>query len=579
MKRILSAAAFLGLLIPVLSGELPRDIKEYIAKGIFQRTKVSSGWESVSRAPLDLVDYALSRTYGRRSEKIWPLTGKAGALVGYAIDLEPSNLPKNIVMGMRPTSAVILSSSLHHYAVIGELHGPRFSDLFPCKAPERIVLTRGTALAFRCNGRWIAGYGRGKEVTPEWVEEYADVPPKKKGPVSHLPKSWVSLLSGENSGRVYFTEFDECYPIDHNATFGVDYISLGDPHGDTHGFNPGLYWNYGGDYIQMIGLIAGYARLVWKGKKYPTKEAYIIDYTKVPEKKFGERVNCPYFTTEFFSHWLSLGIYVRPEDQLYPNAWPPTFPKTLISEDYHTFGERNRRFWNTHRFFNTGKEVVVPFLQRYGRYVNENAIRPPFKREVGVLASKDAWFSYYKERLLKRAVLIYDALDRNHHPYGIPDAITPTPTVAGWDDSKKLICAFTASGVQWIGGPGGDKTIPPGYSWWSPERLATYPAFLYPPVEFIDTPPSLAFPTRATVKEGKTLTFLATLKWDREGKPISWEIEESPFTILEKGDRSFKILADKPEGNYVIWIKYSDGKNTVRHPIVVHVFPTFIFGE
>ena len=121
--------------------------------------------------------------------------------------------------------------------------------------------------------------------------------------------------------------------------------------------------------------------------------------------------------------------------------------------------------------------------------------------------------------------------------------------------------------------------MPPGYSWWAAERLANYPGFLYPPVSFSNTPPSLAFPTRGTVKEGETLTFVASLVWDREGEPVNWEIEESPFTVLEKGSRSFKILADRSEGDYVIWIKYSDGKNTVRHPIVVHVFPTFSFGE
>jgi len=575
MRKTILFIITLGLLFPIYGKDLPMDAKAFLEKGILQRTEVSSGWNVPSRAPLDFVDYALERTYGRRASKVWPLVGKEGKLVAYAIDLAPAELPKNVVMGMRPASAVIVSASLTRDAIIGELHGPRFSELFPCKAPQKIVLTQGTALAFRCGGRWIAGYGSGKEVTEDWVEENADIPPKEERAVSHLPESWRAFLSGDSSGRVYFTEFDECYPIDHNATFGVDNITLGDPHGDTHGCNPGLYWNYEGDWIQMIGLIAGYARLVWKVQKYGFKEAFLQDFSRPPTDEFGERINSTYHTGVFFSHWVNLGIYIYPEI----DGQPPTIRKTLISEDYHAFGERNRHFWNTHRFFNTGAEVVLPFLQKYGRFVYENSIRPPFKREVGVSAARDAWFHYYKERLLKRAILIFDALDRNHQPYGIPDSIAPDITVAGWDDSKKLICAFTAAGTQWIGGPGGDMTIPPGYSWWAAERLANYPGFLYPPVSFSNTPPSLAFPTRGTVKEGETLTFVASLVWDREGEPVNWEIEESPFTVLEKGSRSFKILADRSEGNYVIWIKYSDGKNTVRHPIVVHVFPTFSFGE
>ncbi len=591
MRRLLLYLAFTTLTLGAV--KLPRDARAFMEKGIFHPTAEIKGWQAPARVPLDLVNYALLKTYGRKAKAIWPLEGKDHTLVAYAIDLEPAPIPKGEVHGIPPATSVIISAYLNRDAFIEELHQGSFSSMLPCRKPQRLVLTYGTAIAAKCGSHWRIVPG-GKIVTKSWVSKYADFPPKDKTNPIKLTSTWKAFITGKaaSSTKVLFEEFDEVYPIDHYYNWGLLYVNgivneWGYPNHHFYG-----YWAYEGNIIETIGIIASALKLRWIGEKYDFKKAHVQDDSVFSDPEDSLKINDPYYTYTFYcSYWLPLGVFIWPNPDMTPEeagctkdelssagaVLRPSVPWTLIPTPYWEFVRRNVYLWNHHRKYNKRYDVIVPFLARYGRYVNENNIKPPWARDVGYAKARQAWWEYLRERVSKQAIYLSPAL--NFTPFGVAGVISPTFTLAGWDDGKKLLATYSPQGVWFVSGPNGPSVVPPGYAWISPVRVGDWPAWLYPSPEFENQPPALAFPTRALVDEGQSLTLVADLHWDREGEEITWEVESSPFTIVEKGAWSVTFQIDRPEGNYVIWIKYTDGHNTVYHPVVVHVFPTFKFGE
>ncbi len=348
--------------------------------------------------------------------------------------------------------------------------------------------------------------------------------------------------------------------------------------------------------MESTALIGSLAALVWHGSKYGFKVADMQWESQNDPRGENWHINNWNMTRYFYcTYWVPRGIYMldregvdKPEDNCVLSGYSGVFwyasyfhpilssKKTLVPEPYWEFLQRNVYLWKHHRYYNTGASVVLPFLTRYGRFRYETNAHPPFPRDIGHKAARPLWFRYYKEKLLQRAIVIEDAFEMC--PTDYPEVVEPGMVVAGWDEEKSVVAVFTATGEIAVGGPTGGYVIPPGLSWVAPDRIGYYHGWLYPPVSFTNSPPALYFPTRAEVKEGEELKIVADGSWDKEGDKITWEIEESPFQVVERGVRHFTILADRPEGNYVIWIRYSDGHHTIHHPIVVHVFPTFYFG-
>ncbi|GEM_PF-2258506 len=582
--RKITALLFL-LLVPLVGMHLPGDVDYYLNKGILHMTPSVKGWEAASRAPLDLVDYAIERTYGRRPAHIYPLEGKDHLLVAYAIDLEDARVGRGERHGIPPASAVVISAYLTEEPFLAELHGPRFSAAMPCRNPEALVLTRRLALVARCSNEWRA-VPAGRKTPTWWIDQERQSPPENiSRVVSALHPTWDAFVRGKlaSSQKVLFEEFDEVYPISFAKTWGI----RGVPHRQHPDHEWYGYWFYSNIVIETVGVMASAAYLRWREQRYDFGSAFLIDR----DDPFLGPVQA-----YLCSYWIPLGVYMVDEQEREiglgcgnANDGSPgvisSFPRTPVPRPFWEFAKRNQWFWENHRLYNRGYDVVVPFLSKFGRYVNENHLKPPDVTEVGRKKSRDAWWRYLKERLLRGGIMIPSAL--SFPVMGIDGIVSPGYTVAGWDDGKRLIAVYSPLGIfiKWSpnGGTspnnGGSIYEFPGYVFVAPEYAGDWPAWLYPPRPLENMPPAVAFPTRALVNEGDEVEFVADAHWDREGEKITWRVEESPFPVVEKGPWSFKIQVDQPEGNYVIWVAYSDGGRSVHHPIVIHVFPTYRFAE
>ncbi len=240
-----------------------------------------------------------------------------------------------------------------------------------------------------------------------------------------------------------------------------------------------------------------------------------------------------------------------------------------FSKDFWGFYLRNEWFWQHHRYFNTGADVVLPYIRPYGRFRYENWTKPAWEDTEG-------WYRYIKERVKKRAVMFQESLD--HAPYGIPGSMLPWGIPCGWDDGKKLLCHFSTYrdgycmlGTCWH--------IPAGFNFVNPRALRNWPGWLYPPRDYADLPPAMTFPTRVMAYQGDLVTIKAERVWDAEEEKVSYSLE-SPFPVVNKTENSFTIRVQAtPRREYVIWVTYTDGVNRVRHPVFVYVFPTFKLGD
>ncbi len=578
-------AAFLIGAWLVLAAGLPPEVKKASREGLLHTAGAKEGWESPQRVPLAYVREGLRLAYGRGVKTIWAISDPEGRLAAYGVDLEAPPYEKNTFHGIPPVRSVILSASLEEPAFTAAFSVP-IESLFSCPQPEQLVLVRKFALVSRCGDSWRLGR---EKLTASWVRRFAYRSPlkAKPGPVK-VSRTWDALLRAEasSSGVIVMPEFDAVWPIDHNATWGIKGITPS----ENHNCGAYKYYNFTGSVIVLGGVMASAARLIWKGEKYTFKPA-VVQYEERGSPAPKE-INYWEPTHTFYCvHWVPAGVMTdypemtcEKESKVNPLWWSgyltPIARKTIIPYDYWKFAERNAEVYkSSRRYTTTWASIFVPLFNSYGRFVYENSVRPPFVRDIGREAARPLWYRYFKERLLKRALFV-EAAYEGVTPAGYPGFVAPGPLPAGWDDAKSLIAVFAPEGWWVIGGPSGGYIIPPGYTWIAPELLGTGPpGWVYPPSEFVNSPPAVSFPTRVIVREGEEFTLKADTHWDREGEKITWEVEDSPFTVVEKKDWSLTLLADLPENHYVVWIKYTDGRRAVHHPVVVYVAPTYKFGE
>ncbi len=519
--------------------------------------KVGKGWDSPQRVPLSLLSYAVERNYNAKIEKIWPILGKGDRLAAYGIDLDVKPYSRTLWTGIPPATALIVSADLSQDAVLAEYHGAKIEYMFSCPEPEKLYLSHEIGIISLCGGKpMVGGKTLSSEVFSSVVEDRFVLSEVKnlKPKISSL---WDKFLRASSAERVYFTEFDWVYPISVDLN-GLHFQSIitGDPHSDTHG-GPGFYWPYWGNPINAVGVAASYAKLVWYGEKWKLIKVKVTD----ARSKLGTL----YCDKTLASRGLGLFIY---PDGTCDEKVRTTVPETLISEALWGFYLRNEWFWQHHRYFNTGADVVLPYVRPYGRFRYENWTKPAWEDTEG-------WYRYLKERTKERAIMFADSLD--WAPYGIPGSMTPWQIPCGWDEGKKLVCNFTPTGDT-VCGYGACWKIPAGFTFINPRALRNWPGWLYPPRDYADLPPAMTFPTRVMAYQGDLVTIKAERVWDAEGEKVSYFLE-SPFPVVNKTENSFTIRVQAtPRREYVIWVTYTDGVNRVRHPVFVYVFPTFELG-
>ncbi len=524
--------------------------------------KVGSGWESPQRVPITLIAYAAEKNYGAEVERIWPILGKGDRLAAYGVDLKAKPYERNLWRGIPGATALILSASFDDDAVLAEYHGAKIEDMFACPNPEKLYLTHEIGIVSICNGKPMVGK---KVLSPEVfrsVVEDLHLVPERSRADQRVSLLWDRFLRAAGGERVYFTEFDWVYPISlfFNGLHFVPII-IGAPHSENHG-GVGYYWGYWVPTIDMVGLSAAYARFVWYGQRTETVRVQVRDL------RMKEIIDAPTCDKEIAGR--GFGLYVYPDGTCNTGGKVrTTIPETLVPKPVWDFYKRNDWFWQHHRYYNTGVQVVMPFLGPYGRFRYENWTKPAWEDTAG-------WYRYLKERVRKRAIMLEDSLDQA--PYGIPGSMTPYFTACGWDDGKQLICHFSTYRDEYIM-LGVGWNIPAGFTFVSPRALRNWPGWLYPPQDYTDLPPAMTFPTRVMAYQGDEVTIEAERVWDAEGENVSYTID-SPFPLIKKGKNSFTILAQgKPRKEYVIWVEYTDGVNKVVHPVFVYVFPTFSVGD
>ena len=587
-------AALLLLLAWFLSsGALPPDVGTASREGLLHLTRVRSGWDSPSRATIPTVAWVVKKTYGREALSVWPVVGAGGRLTAYAITLQAPPPQENTAHGLLPVRGVLLSASMEEPPFLAEFSVP-VEALFSCGSPSEIVLVRRFALVSRCRGEYYVGK---KKLSPQWVERFALRSGLKDKGNFKVSRGWVSALAGSlSNGKVLaIAEFDSIWPIDHNRTWKVPAMVEGKtPQKIIHDHSDYCYYGYYGAFLAIVGTLSSAAWLRWGGKPYGFRGPVYLQWYDWKNGEDNTDINAPFLTRTFYcTWWVPMGVYtdeldfwsscelaLKNDPLWYGSRLLPAFKTTVVSDLYWRFAERNRSFYySDHRWYRTYEEVVIPFVTSFGgRFVYETYSRPPFVIEVGREAARRAWFRYFKERITRQG-FYFDSSWPDKSPLGYPGVVEPIVQVVGWDEGKGLVGTFMPEGWVRYAGPNGGFVLPPGISWIGAEFVGGYPGWLFPPREFSDTPPSVYFPTRALVYEGERLRIVADGHWDREGEEVSWEIESCQLPVVERGSWSFTVEADAREGDYICWVRYSDGHNTVHHPIVIHLLPTYRFSE
>ena len=557
----LGAGLFMGFGPSV---NLPKDASHLLALG-----RVGQGWDSPQRVPLALAVWAVERNYQGKVEKIYPILGKDDRLVAYGIDLAVEPYPPSLWKGMPPATALILSANFSGPAVLAEYHGTFIRDLFPrgCPKPDRLYLSKRAAVIVKYGGKYFVA---SREQNPEAVKASLEdklVLSEKRDAKPRVSLLWDRFLRATSGGkRVYFTELDWSYPpgIDTNGLKMRAPIGPGDPGYVDHGCDRfGLYWGYCADNLDNVGAMANMIRFRWKGER-----TRLVKVRMVPG---GYYAGCDPGTAG-----RGFGLFIFPDGDCASSKTIETIPRFWVTKDYWDFTLWNEWLWEHHRWYNTGYYVINHYLSKYGANIRwEFYQAPPFD-------NGPAWFNYVKERLLQGAMMIAPSFPGYTAPYyGVKDSMRAYVFPCGWDDAKQLLCMYSIVKAGLCSKAlGGCFYWPAGFSFVTPKAFGLPPAWVYPPAPFSDLAPTMTFPTRVMAYQGDRVRIEADVVWDREGEGVSFQVEESPFPVVEKGKNYFVIEADAPaREEYVIWLSYSDGVNKVVHPVFVYVFPTFKVGE
>jgi hypothetical protein len=438
---------------------------------------------------------------------------------------------------------------------------------------ERIVLADGPGFIFRAGGSYYTAGGRRLSegqvrrhnisrtlrafgFTAENLRTLSDWQ-------DYLARQWHYALMGYNpyADKVVFTELEAFVPV-YVQKWGLDGLGVTDcPEGYAYA-SPYGFWQFDVSDISTTAALLQYIRLVYEGKKYDLKKVEIMDAYKEYQKNENQvnAVSALYFS----DYWIEFGIYTEYYERQDRWTW-----ESDILIDWINF---NAQLWKAGRCGLEGESVAGRYIRRFG-YDIVTYYYPPWPSQTS-MPERQLWKEWadWHRSFLKKRVIGFDTYYPPGRYVGIKNSCAPWLLIGGWDKKSDKIGLYTAMGAG-MASFYGVKIFPPGINFYHPMYSVGDWGYIYPKQEFKNIPPVVGIPSRVIAYEGEEVEF-QVVSWDAEGEEVSWDFEGFPFQILEKTASKVRFKIDKPAGLYYCWVRYSDGVNTVRHPIVFHIRAT-----
>ena len=582
MKKF-SYALILVVAVMVVMGLSPHRVRRVIPPDARLNGKVvldyDVNWVVPERVLVDEVEEAarnilLRRFPGRYSIKaIYPLCDGEGDLAGYAVEFKAAEAERRIYRnGLPPLQMIVFSARRFMPPILWESYSVGMSHLLgPFRRAglrvDRIVLAAGPGFYFRAGGRyWTAG---GRPVD-ESVVRSGDVRRtmeafgftlkhfRRERKAAEFVRDWQHVLLGYDpyKDKVAFTELEFFVPVYVQKLWDLEGLrGMGD-----------LYWDFVIDHFLNVAALVQYGELVYRGRRYGMRKTEIMDLAKEKERARNENggvLNLNAHLIDYdFDYWWDLGVLSSSEKPNDRWSWE--------SEILWEWGERNRYFWHTNRSA-TGLKVAGEFVRSKGYEVKTWYWPPdPFETDMWGDELWQLWHDWHVS-FLKKRIIGFDVYDLHWGVFS-PDIIT-----GGWSKTNNLVGLYNSIGtdVYWFYGY---IKFYPGVNFYHPVySVGRNYGYLMPPREFTNIPPALGIPSRVIAYEGEEIEFEVGV-WDAEGDSVSWVLEEFPFKVEEKRADYLRFKIDKPAGAYYAWVRYSDGHNTVYHPIHFLLRPTLYLG-
>ncbi len=594
MKRVLYGLAWV-LVIAALLGLQPRRVRRVIPPDARFNGKViltyDVDWVVPERVLVDEVEEAarnilLRRFPGRYSIKaIYPLADGDGALAGYAVEFEASERERRIYRnGLPPLRMIVFSARRFMPPVLWESYSVGMSHLLaPFRRAglrvERIVLAAGPGFYLKAGGRyWTAG---GRPVDESYVRD-CDIKRtlqafgftlesyrRDRKVADEVVRDWEHIFLGYDpyKDKVAFTELEFFVPLYVQKHWGLEGIDITeDP---VHIYDsPYGHWSFAVNAFHTTAALLQYSELVYRGRRYGMRKTEVMDLKKEYLKRGDNQRNVK-DVTWYIDYWVEIGVFSDAMERRDRYSWE--------SEVLWQWGEHNRRLWEGKRYGLEGEEVAGAFIRSMG-YQIKTYYYPPWPWQTSMPPERlwKVWHDWHLS-FLKKRIIGFDTYYPPGRFEGVKNSCEPWIVIGGWGKSSQLIGLYTGTADQMASSVYGTKTFLPWINFYHPMYSVGDWGYLMPPRQFTNIPPALGIPSRVIAYEGEEIEFEIGV-WDAEGDKVEWILEEFPFKVKEKRADYLRFKIDKPAGAYYAWVRYSDGHNTVYHPIHFLIRPTLYLG-